>query len=68
MMWNIIFFAPVYFGCQPWVDYDICIPQPLKKYIQHTQTHRYLYIYILSNIVDPAELIKAKEDYKIIGH
>ena len=31
-------------------------------------THRRLYIYILSNIVDPVELIKAKEDYKIIGH
>ena len=32
------------------------------------KTHRRIYIYILSNIVDPVELIKAKEDYKIIGH
>ena len=38
----------------------------VEKNIQHT--HRRIYIYILSNIVDPAELIKAKEDYKIIGH
>ena len=40
-----------------------------EKNIYNTHTDdRYLYIYILSNIVDPAELIKAKEDYKIIGH
>ena len=36
--------------------------------IYNTHTHRRIYIYILSNIVDPVELIKAKEDYKIIGH